>query len=81
MEEPTILDKQQTGEMPSVKSPTLNSLVVSKVEALEGQMVVLVDIVTIKMLMIFVLIVGCFNLAAVIFLISAFSVLFGKSNP
>ena len=78
-EEP--LDKQQTEVMPAVKPPTMNTLIVEQMKEIGGLVSSLADIVTIKNVAIMALIIGVCNLACLIYLITAISILFGRAIP
>ena len=80
-EEPLTLDKQQTEAMPAVKPPTMNSMIVEQMKEISGLVASLADIVTIKNVAIMALIIGLCNLACAIYLITAISILFGRTHP
>jgi len=80
IEEP--LDKQQTEVVPAVqKPPTMNTLIVEQMKEIGGLVSSLADIVTIKNVAIMALIIGVCNLACLIYLITAISILFGRTLP
>ncbi len=81
IEEPEPFDKQQTEVVPAVKPATMNSLIVKQVEDIGGLVVFLARIVTIRNLVIMVLIVSLCTLALDIYLLTAISILFGRSIP
>jgi hypothetical protein len=96
MDEPLTLDKQPTEVMPVVKPPTMNSLILDRMQYMEGTVSdgfytmkgTLTDAVTftrdiehIKLLCYFLLVVGLLCLAEGIYIITAISILFGRTLP
>lgn len=80
-EEALPLDKQPTEAIPVVKPPTMNTLIVEQMKEISGLVTSLADIVTIKNITIMALIIGLANLACLIYVISAISILFGRTHP
>jgi hypothetical protein len=81
MPEELPLNNQPTEMMPAVKPPTVNSLIVEQMRDIEGLVVFLARIVTIRNLTIMVLIVALLNVALSVYLLTAVSILFGRTLP
>lgn len=85
MDEPVTLDKQPTEQMPTVLKPTMNSLILERMDGVQASITDAVtftrDIEHIKLLGYFLLVVGLLCLAEGIYLITAISILFGRTLP